>query len=141
MNNKFFIYLLIFSVFTIFSCTSSESNSTSDAQISTDTGIPERYLVAAKEFCTCHGDFLQIQYDGQVAKQNQDITKMAKLGEQLEQLPSREDCSKAIDAKMEQLEKEDGGEIMEKNFDAAAEIHCPIFIQILDMAEQFEDIG
>jgi len=135
------MYSLFFSIFTLYSCSSSESNTKSDAQVSKETGIPKRYLIAAQEFCACHGVFLQIQYDGEVAKQNEDITKMTELGEQLKNLPSRADCSKAIDAKMEQLEKEDGGEIMEKNFDAAAEIHCPIFIQILDMAEQFENVG
>lgn len=139
--NIFFSFLLIFSVFTIFSCNSGDSKAESNAQISSETGIPERYLVAAKEFCDCHGAFLQIQYDGEVAKQNQDIAKMTELGEQLKNLPNRADCSKAIDQKMEQFEKEDGGELMEKHFDAAAEIHCPIFIKILDMAEQFEDVG
>ena len=139
MKNSFFFFIAVTSIL-FFSCNTSSGEKT-NAQKAADSNIPERYLVAAQEFCDCHGDWLQIQYDGEIAKKNQDIEKLTKLGNKLKALPDRSECTKAMDIKMEQYEREDGPEMMEKYFDAAAKINCPIFIQILDLAEQVQDVG
>lgn len=140
MKNKFQLFFAVtFALF--FSCTSGENGQKTNAQLAAETNIPERYLVAAEEFCACHGEWLQIQHDGEVAKKEQDIEKLTALGEKLKALPDRTECTKAMDTKMEQYEKEDGPEMMEKHFDAAAKIKCPIFIQLLDMAEAAQDVG
>lgn len=140
MKNRFSFFIAVtFALF--FSCNSGSVGEKTNTQKAADSDIPLKYLEAAEEFCACHGDWLQIQYDGEVAKKNQDIAKLTELGEKLKALPDRTDCTKALDTKMEQYEREDGPEMMEKYFDAAAKVNCPIFIKILDLAEQVQDVG